>query len=222
MTEAATRRSGRARKSVVKFSEDVYSGNKKAVAADQSDEADPELEPDEQEQEDDAEIDELEESEGEEFQAPKAAKAKGKKAPAKKRAAPKTSRKRKAAALDDDSQASEGVEAPENEPLLKGEYAIARDNPIFEAVRHSETALELTVDEWIEAYQANGDDSEEAKGEPMAELINFVIRVSAFCERFGCSHLRYSAAAATHLSTSTKYWTSTTSWTSSLRSKMIL
>ena len=175
MTEAATRRSGRARKSVVKFSEDVYSGNNKTATGD---EVDPELEADEPEEADDAEVDELDESEGEEFQAPKAAKAKGKKAPAKKRAAPKTSRKRKAAALDDDSQASEGVELPENEPLLKGEYAIARDNALFEAVRHSETALELTVDEWIEAYQANGNDSEEAKGEPLAELINFVIRVS--------------------------------------------
>lgn len=187
MTEGTTRRSGRARKSVVKFSEDVYSGNKKTgTAADQSDQGNPDVEGDEPEESDEAEVDELDDSEGEEFQAPKAAKAKGKKAPAKKRAAPKTSRKRKAAALDDDSQASEGADLPENEPLLKGEYAIARDNALFEAVRHSETALELTVDEWIEAYQANGNDNEEAKGEPLAELINFVIRVSLYHNIIQC------------------------------------
>lgn len=57
-----------------------------------------------------------------------------------------------------------------------GDYTIATDNNLFETVRHSASALELTVDDWIDTYQRGNDESD--KGPPLAELINFTLRVS--------------------------------------------
>lgn len=63
------------------------------------------------------------------------------------------------------------------------DYTIATDNDLFEAVRH-DAALELTVDDWIASYQRGKD--EEAKGIPLAQLINFSIRVSCFYFECDC------------------------------------
>ena len=54
--------------------------------------------------------------------------------------------------------------------------ALRTDNTLFEAVRDAETALDVTVEDWIELYQAAGDD-EDARGQPLADFVNFAIRV---------------------------------------------
>ena len=66
----------------------------------------------------------------------------------------------------------------EGDALANGEYAIASDNNLFEAVRNPATALELSVEEWIDTYlKPDETDSEDHRGTPMAELLNFVLRV---------------------------------------------
>jgi len=230
----ATRRSGRERKSIVKFSEDptisktakraptkgkgkASNGtNDNAVAGDQPEnEEQDELAPSEDEEPES-------EEEEEDYVAPKTVARKPK---AQKRAATASkTKKRKAAALDSDNADPESQNAAEdeNEPLLKGEYTIAHDNDLFEAVRHHESALEATVQEWIESYQAEGDASEESKGEPLAQLINFVIRVRFSPSQTGfhlLTSINTSVAVAMHPSISTKCLTSTVLWTSSLKSK---
>lgn len=63
------------------------------------------------------------------------------------------------------------------------ELGVEEDNELFQAVRHTNTALELTVEEWISSYtnaqaaSQSDDDVEASKGPALANLLNFVLRV---------------------------------------------
>jgi hypothetical protein len=57
---------------------------------------------------------------------------------------------------------------------VPSDLGIADDNALFEAVR-SDSSLQLSVDDWVQSYL----DAPEDKGQPMADLINFVFRVSS-------------------------------------------
>lgn len=86
-------------------------------------------------------------------------------------------RKRKARARgSDEEDHPEDEAAAATGPRPGKEYTIATDNDLFEAVRHGDSALELTADDWVNDYQRGKDEA--AKGIPLAELVNFCIRVS--------------------------------------------
>lgn len=81
---------------------------------------------------------------------------------------------------DDDTGGGRRTKRAAGGDLLTGEYKIASDNTLFEAVRKSGSALESTVEDWVHHYQGgdgDGDDADVGRGEALAELINFLLRV---------------------------------------------
>ncbi|KAK4048718.1 cohesin complex subunit [Microbotryomycetes sp. JL221] len=158
---AARRASGRVRKAV----ERLGGGNKTDV----DDESDHDDDSDQLEQSDD----EPEYSEQEAAPKPKRTKKSAtvdtrNKSTNRKRAT--TKRSGKAAAATDESGAEDHTEAGQRATsVAKGDFKINNDNSIFNAVCNPNTALETTVDDWLESYQ-------EAPGPAMAELVNFLLR----------------------------------------------
>ncbi|KAM0792165.1 hypothetical protein ACM66B_004862 [Microbotryomycetes sp. NB124-2] len=70
---------------------------------------------------------------------------------------------------DDEEQADEGAATGGRGADAKGDFKINNDNAVFNAVRNPNTALESTVNDWIESYQ-------ESPGPAMAELVDFLLR----------------------------------------------
>ncbi|KAK4699710.1 cohesin complex subunit SA-1/2, partial [Phenoliferia sp. Uapishka_3] len=97
----------------------------------------------------------------------------GKKATPAKKASAAASKKRplkkkKGGEEGSDDDNGEGAAAPA-QAFGKGDVVIEEDNTLFNAVRNPDSALQSTVDDWVESYQ-------EATGPALAELINFFLR----------------------------------------------
>ncbi|MBW0488616.1 hypothetical protein O181_028331 [Austropuccinia psidii MF-1] len=63
-----------------------------------------------------------------------------------------------------------------NHETPQGEYAITNDNDLFNTIRSGTSAIEPTLEDWMEIYKGNGDEDTDSKGEAISQFINFVLR----------------------------------------------
>ncbi|PLW44049.1 hypothetical protein PCASD_04844 [Puccinia coronata f. sp. avenae] len=114
--------------------------------------------------------------------------------PASKLPAVKKPRKSNAKAQKQNPQAEQdgnetNRENTEGTTNLQAEYQINQDNDLFNTIRTGASAIQPTLEDWIDVYQGLGEDDEDAKGQAIAQLINFVLR----CCGCNCSIDKYKA-----------------------------
>lgn len=61
--------------------------------------------------------------------------------------------------------------------LPRGEYEISQDNDLFNAVRMGTSAIQPTLEDWMEVYQgSSGSNEEDTRGQAISQFINFILR----------------------------------------------
>ncbi|WAQ86538.1 hypothetical protein PtA15_7A264 [Puccinia triticina] len=65
---------------------------------------------------------------------------------------------------------------PGRAAMPQAEYEINQDNDLFNTIRMGASAIQPTLEDWIEVYQGSGEDDEDAKGQAISQLINFILR----------------------------------------------